>query len=123
MARRPGRLSATIIATIILLFTFGAAGCGDDSPSAAVEEFIEASVDNDCDKVVDMIYFGEGVDSAMKDSLVESCKETGLNPEGSELVSVETSDEKIDGDTATVTTNVTTKIGGEEMSEEQDIVL
>jgi hypothetical protein len=113
-----------MIAVLVLLLAFGAAGCGDsDSPSGVVEAFVEASIDNDCDAVVDMIYFGEDVDSVIKDGFKQACNESGLTPEGSELVSVEVSDEEIDGDHATVMAKITTSMAGEELVDDSEVEL
>lgn len=113
-------ISLAVLAGLVVV---GVTGCGEDSPSQVVEDFVQASIDNDCEAVVDMLHLGEEMQGVTKDDLVESCKQAGLSPEGTELVSVETSDEEIDGDKASVMAKTTIRVEGEELSEEQEISL
>jgi hypothetical protein len=112
---------------VVLAVSLVAIGCGEDSPSAAVEDFIEATKDGNCDKAVDMLDLDvPGMEEAglstddLKKEIVASCE---ADVENSEIVSYEVRNEEIDGDTATVEVEMTTKVDDEESTETDTLTL
>jgi hypothetical protein len=92
-------------------------GCGSSGPKAAVENFMEAAKNKDCEKMVNLMdlsaFEAAGV-SQGKEELIQSCKdESGLG----DVVSYKITEEKTEGDKGTVTVEVTTKEDGTENTE------
>jgi hypothetical protein len=123
------RMMVKVVAALIVVLAMSvlAIGCGEDSPSAAVEDFIEATKDGDCEKAVDMIDLDmSGMEKAgintddMKKEIVASCE---ADVENSEIVSYEVRNEEIEGDTATVEVEMTTKVDGEESTDTDTLTL
>jgi len=109
---------------VLLVAMFAAFGCGEDGPSAAVEAFMKASKDKDCETAVDLIDLssleemlgatGMSMDD-MKAGLVEECK---ASSEDDEIVDYKIGEETMDGeDKATVEVEATVKSGDEETTE------
>jgi hypothetical protein len=102
---------------VLALVALVLAGCGSSGPKAAVENFMEAAKDKDCEKMVDLMdlsaFEAAGL-SQGKEEIIQSCKdESGIG----DLVSYKITDEKTEGDIATVTVEVTTKEDGTENTE------
>ena len=92
-------------------------------PTAAVEDFMGAAKDKDCDKMIDLIdlkgFETTGV-TIDKQELVDACKaESDLG----DIVSYKILEETIDGDKATVKIEVTTKENGNEQTESDTLQL
>lgn len=83
----------------------GGGGDGASSPKAAVEQFLEAAQDGDCDTLVTLIATDD------KDAELESCK-TSIDEDvfGSDSVKFTIGEENVDGDTATVEVTITATI-------------
>ena len=98
---------------MVLVFTSLAVfGCGDSGPKTAIDTFMSGAKDKDCVKMVDVIDIQTMQDqdsSITRDALVESCKQSSLD----EVVSYNVVAEKVEGDKAEATVEVTTKKDGQ----------
>ena len=107
-------LMAVFTALLMVAMVLPAAGCGSSGAEAAVQDFMNASKDKDCDKMVGYIdldapeFSGLGV---TKEALVASCKDS---MDVGEVVSYKIVSVTEDGDTATAEIEATTKTDGEE---------
>ena len=111
---------AVMVFAFVLLAVFG---CGDSGPKAAVDGFMKAANDKDCEKMIDYIDLtpmqAQGVPFS-KDDLVKSCKdEGGLG----EIGSYNITEEKIDGDKAEVKVEMTVKENGTDQTRTDTINL
>ncbi|MHB9111319.1 MAG: Rv0361 family membrane protein [Thermoleophilia bacterium] len=113
-------LVAVSVLTILVLSAFG---CGSSGPKAAVEDFMGAAKDKDCEKMIDLIDLSALETSGVaidKQELVDACKaESALG----EIVSYKILEETVDGDKATVKVEVTTKENGNEQTESDTLQL
>lgn len=102
-----------IAAAVLTIVMLAAAGCGDSSPTAAVEGLMNAAKEKNCAKMVD--YFdmkgmeSQGV-SISRDELIKDCEESGMD----DVVSYKILEEKTEGDSAEVKVELTTKQNGQE---------
>lgn len=107
-------LSAIAVLTVVMLAAFG---CGDTGPKGAVEDFMAAAKDKNCEKMIDMIDLKAAEDAGAtinKDDLAKSCNaESGLG----DVVSYNITEENVDGDKAEVKVEVTTKANEQETTE------
>lgn len=107
-------LSAVAVLTVVMLAAFG---CGDTGPKGAVEDFMTAAKDKNCEKMIDMIDLKAAEDAGAtinKDDLAKSCNaESGLG----DVVSYNITEENVDGDKAEVKVEVTTKANEQETTE------
>lgn len=120
-------LAAVMVLSAVLFVAFG---CGGDSPEAAMEDFMQASKDKDCEKAVDLIDLSsvesmlEGTGMSMddmKNGLVEECK---ASSDETEIVDYKVGDAEMDGeDKATVEVEATTKSNGEETTDKETFSL
>ncbi len=114
-------IAAALLLAVLALAAFG---CGGSGPQAAVEDFMNAAKAKDCEKMVDLLdldapeFQGLGMN---KEALVEACKQDA--EAGGEVVSFKVLEESVDGDTATVKVEVTTKVEGQESTETSTIKL
>lgn len=115
-------MCAVFLSGVALL---AAAGCGSDenSPSAAVEQFIYAQADKDCDRLVSLL------DTSSKDTLskaigpqgdpVAGCQQTmSAQTQEIEITDFNVIEENINGDTATVKFSIEGSVNGQTMNEE-----
>lgn len=112
-----------VAVSILAMLVLAAFGCGSSGPSAAVEDFMGAAKSKDCDKMVDFLdmkaFESSGI-TINRDELVESCKaESGIG----DVVSYKILEEKVDGDSAEIKVEVTTKEGEEETTESDTLKL
>ena len=117
------RFRVLVAVSILAIMVLAAIGCGGSGPSAAVEGFINAAKDKDCEKMIDYIdlaaFETQGV-TINKQELVDACKaESALG----EVVSYKILEETVDGDKATVKVEVTTKEDGQENTESDTLQL
>jgi len=98
-------------------------GCGSAGPKAAVEDFMAAAKDKNCEKMVDLMDLKAVEDAGAainKDELVNSCKsESGLG----DVVSYKILEEKTDGDKSEIKVEVTTKENDKETTESDTLTL
>ncbi len=111
---------AVMVFAFVLLAVFG---CGDSGPKAAVDGFMKAANDKDCEKMIDYIDLSpmqaQGVPFS-KDDLIQSCKdEGGLGEVGSYNII----EEKINGDKAEVKVEMTVKENGTDQTRTDTINL
>lgn len=102
---------------VLAVVTLVAFGCGSTGPKAAVEDFMAAAKDKNCEKMVDLMDL-KSVESAgaaiNRDELIQSCKaESGLG----DVVSYKILEEKTDGDKSEIKIEVTTKENDKESTE------
>jgi len=112
-------IAALIVSLLALL-----AGCGSSGPSSAVESFIKAAQDKDCNKMVDLMDLQaveEQGATNVREELVASCQQEA-NSSG-EIVSYKIVEEKIEGDKAEVKIEVTTKENGEEKTDNDTLTV
>lgn len=111
---------AVMVFAFVLLAVFG---CGDSGPKAAVDGFMKAANDKDCEKMIDYIDLSQMQAQHApfsKDDLVQSCKdEGGLG----EIGSYNITEEKIDGDKATVKVEMTVNENGTDSTKTDTINL
>lgn len=117
------RFRVLVAVSILAIMVLAAFGCGSSGPSAAVEGFIGAAKDKDCEKMIDYIdltaFETSGV-TINKQELVDACKaESALG----EIVSYKILEETVDGDKATVKVEVTTKENDKEQTESDTLQL
>lgn len=125
-AKFAGRRAVNLMLTIAIaaaLFT----GCGDTSPGGTVKSFIEAALDEDCERLVELSST-ESLGSQTREDAVRECEETGLTTvfesfDEIELEEFETLEEEIARDEATVKVRITMKIGDEEETFEETFLL
>lgn len=110
-------------AAVFAVVALAAFGCGSSGPKAAVEDFMAAAKDKNCEKMVDLMDLkalddaGAGIN---KDELVNSCKaESGLG----DVVSYKILEEKTDGDKSEIKVEVTTKENDKETTESDTLTL
>ena len=93
-------------------------GCGSSGPSAAIDSFVKASQAKDCEKIVNLLDYSEYEKQGAvinRDDEIQNCKE---HPESIEdIVSYKIVEEKVDGDTAQVKVETTTRVNGQEQTE------
>jgi len=104
-------------AAVLAVLTLAAFGCGETGPKAAVEDFMSAAKDKNCEKMVDLMDLKAVQDAGAtinRDELVDSCKsESGLG----DVVSYKILEEKTDGDKAEIKVEVITKENDKESTE------
>lgn len=117
------RFRILVAVSVLAILVLSAFGCGSSGPTAAVEDFMGAAKDKNCDKMIDLIdlkgFETSGV-TIDKQELVDACKaESALG----EIVSYKILEETIDGDKATVKVEVTTKENGNEQTDSDTLQL
>ena len=120
--------SAVILMILLIVAAVSTAGCGDDgsgkTPSEVAEEAVQAAFDLDCGKMYDLTVKTAFEDKSRED-VIKECEEATagsrelLESMNAELTKVESKDESIDGDKATVTVVMTVKVMEEEADQEQ----
>ncbi len=124
--------------SILMLLTAVLAGCSSDSPSKVVKTYLDAANKGDIDTMIDCLEpkaaaLMEGFGDMLGDQFgMDGETLFGMGPglmsmfnEGGENYSIdyEITDEEIDGDTATVTVEITASAGGESQTQETEIPL
>ncbi|GBE57820.1 lumazine-binding domain protein [bacterium BMS3Abin01] len=110
-------LMAVLAGLLLVAMALPAVGCGGSGAEAAVQDFMDASKNKDCDKMVSYIdleapeFSGLGV---TKEALVASCNDS---MDLGEVVSYKIVNVTEDGDTATAEVEATTKTNGEESTD------
>jgi hypothetical protein len=117
------RFRILVAVSVLAILVLSAFGCGSSGPTAAVEDFMGAAKDKNCDKMIDLIdlkgFETSGV-TIDKQELVDACKaESDLG----DIVSYKILEETIDGDKATVKIEVTTKENGNEQTDSDTLQL
>ncbi|MBE0428751.1 MAG: DUF4878 domain-containing protein [Thermoleophilia bacterium] len=116
-------LIGIVVVAVVAVMSVAALGCGNDSPSAAVEEFLKAAEDKDCEKMVDLIDLEGAAEQGLpldRDDLIQSCEaESGLG----DVVDYQIISEEIDGDEAEVAAEVTVKEDDEEVTQTDTLKL
>jgi len=117
------RFRVLVAVSVLAILVLSAFGCGSSGPKAAVDGFMGAAKDKNCEKMIDYIdlkgFETSGV-TINKEELVEACKaESALG----EVVSYKILEETADGDKATVKVEVTTKENGNEKTESDTLKL
>jgi len=107
---------------VAALLVLAAIGCGSSGPKSAVESFLNAAKDKDCEKMINLMDLSAMESSGVlnKDQLIESCKqESGLGNVSSYKILEETTD----GDKGTVKVEVTTNENGTEKTESDTLTV
>lgn len=107
-----------LLVAVLAALLMAVAGCGSSGPTAAVEDFMKATQDKNCQKMIDAMDFKAAEEAGipnLKDELVKACEEE--KDSGGELVSYKILEETINGDSATVKVEATTKNNDQEKTE------
>lgn len=113
------KITAMLVLVLALAAVLSASGCGSDEPARVVEEFLNSTADQDCEKWVELLssesleLFGGSREEAVK-SCEESVKSLGGENARVEMVNFEALEQEINGDTATVKFSATARIEGVE---------
>ncbi|MDO8736262.1 MAG: DUF4878 domain-containing protein [Thermoleophilia bacterium] len=117
------RYRVLVAVSVLAIMVLSAFGCGSSGPTAAVESFMKAAQDKDCETMIDYIDLSSLETSGVtinKEELVQACKsESALG----DVVSYKVLEEKINGDTAEVKVEVTSKEDGAEKTESDTLKL
>lgn len=116
--RKPVVLRVASILSLLGVLVLLVAGCGEQSPGDLAEEMIRATFDGDCETVIE-IFAQSNIDTIAggnREVLIEDCRRNLPAPDAEkpELVSLEITEENIEGERATVAYTLVEKIGGEE---------
>ncbi|MHB1054318.1 MAG: Rv0361 family membrane protein [Thermoleophilia bacterium] len=121
--RKQGTILKVISAGMVLaVLMLAAVGCGSSPSTAAVENFMKAAQDKDCGKMIDLMDLSaaQAQGAINKDELIKSCEDSkGLG----DVVSYKILEEKVDGDSATIKVEVTTKEGDKEKTESDTLTV
>lgn len=117
-----GITKVTVLAAVLAALLMAVFGCGGSSAGAAMEDFLKAAQNKDCEKMVDMMDLSAitQMQSVSRDQLVESCKSESAS---GEILSYKILEEKVEGDKAEVKVEVTTKSEGQEDTESDSFTL
>lgn len=113
---------AFTMAVVLSLVVLVAIGCGSSGPKAAVENFMNAAKDKNCEKMVDLMDLSamQAAGVAGKEELIQSCKdESGFG----EVKSYKILEETTEGDKGTVKVEITTNQNGTEKTESDTLTV
>lgn len=124
-----GKAAGCVIAVLLAaLLVAGATGCGSSGPADTVEDFLQAALDKDCRKMVELSST-RSLGEQTRDEAIQDCESSEeLSSilavfEGIELESFEAIEEDIRGEDATVKARMTFRIADNEETTEETFKL